>query len=74
MQDGAHAVEGPETGNNITKRVKEHGYEGMHLGGTDAESWVMDMYHVPLLLRLPSLLPFFPGEPLGNRNISKCSE
>jgi len=24
-----------------------------------------------LLLRLPSLLPFFPGEPLGNRNLTK---
>ncbi len=31
-------MEGPETGNNITKRVNEHGYEGQQLGGTDAES------------------------------------
>ena len=32
MQDGADAVEGPDTGNNITKRVNKHEYEGWHLG------------------------------------------
>ncbi len=51
MQDGADAVEGPKTGNNITKRVNNHGYEGRHLGGTDAESWVNDRYHAPRLVR-----------------------
>ena len=36
MQDGADAVEGPDTGNNITKRafmrVDKHEYERWHLG------------------------------------------
>ncbi len=32
MQDGADAVEGPDTGNNITKSVNEHEYEGRQHG------------------------------------------
>jgi hypothetical protein len=51
MQDGADAVEGPETENTITKRVNEHGYERRHLGGTDAESWINDRYHVSRFAR-----------------------
>jgi hypothetical protein len=50
-QDGADAVEGQETENNITKHVKEHGSEGRHLGGTDAKSLVNDRYLVPRLVQ-----------------------